>query len=122
MTLDRHETQIGSGVFTYTSADSTALHPSFSKFWERQLATDVKAHCCRTSLFPHLIASSQDTASFELPDGKQITLGANLVWGLAENLFTRPVAAAEAFTVGQAGTPAAQVGIGPPRLFPHLGS
>ena len=107
-TLVRRETPAGSGKFEYEEVDSGTLHPTFSKFWQRQLATDIKASCCRTSLFPHLIATSQDTASFEMPDGKQVTLGANLVWGLAENLFARPAPPAVAAS-GAVAPPASQL-------------
>jgi actin-like protein 6A len=90
LTIDRRESPFGSGKYVVGDVDGSLLHPSFRAFWTRQLATDIKARCCRTSLFPHLIATSQDTASFELPDGQTVTLGADLVWGLAEQLFTKP--------------------------------
>lgn len=87
-TLERAEVPAGSG--SYQFSDVAGLDSSFSKFWARQATCDIKAQYCRTSLFPHLIASSEDTAAFELPDGKEVHLKADSVWGLAELMFSYP--------------------------------
>ena len=88
-TFVRRESPAGSGTFAVTNVDPTLTSSSFRTHWTRDLAKDMKTRCCRTSLFPHLIAVSEDVEKYEMPDGSTVDLKADLVWGLAEKMFTR---------------------------------
>ena len=88
-TFVRRESPPGSGTFAVSNVDPSLTSSSFRKFWMLDLAKDMKTRCCRTSLYPHLIAASEDIEKYEMPDGSTVDLKADLVWGLAEKMFTR---------------------------------
>ena len=88
-TITRRESPAGSGTYVVTDVDESKMGASRRDFWMRDLAKDMKMRCCRTSLFPHLIAVSEDYEDYTMPDGSTVSVKADLCWGLAERLFTR---------------------------------
>ena len=120
-TITRRESPTGSGTFAVTDVDGALTSDSFKAHWMRDLAKDMKTRCCRTSLFPHLISVSEDVESYAMPDGSSVNVQADLVWGLAEKLFTR-----EGETPGAPGTadskPSAELASTTPTslVFPDL--
>lgn len=113
-TIVRRESPAGSGTFAVSDVDPSLTSASFRAYWMRDLAKDVKTRCCRTSLYPHLIAVSEDVESYVMPDGSAVDVKADLVWGLAEKLFTR-----EGETPGAPGSAESKLtGIGPTGVTP----
>ena len=120
-TITRRESPAGSGTFAVTDVDAALTSDSFKAYWMRDLAKDMKTRCCRTSLFPHLISVSEDVESYAMPDGSSVNVQADLVWGLAEKLFTREGEAPGAPGTADSNPPAALAGAAPTSLvFPDL--